>query len=109
MKHPATDHDPVLRHLRQLQEDAQHAHYLQVTDDHMRSATECATVPGCTDLIRDADASDDKGTSSVAAERCNPLHLQGVTEKWAGPDSNRGPNDYESSALTAELPARSAS
>ncbi|MDP6601107.1 MAG: tyrosine-type recombinase/integrase, partial [Phycisphaerales bacterium] len=63
------------------------AHYLQVTDDHMRSATECATVPGCTDLIRDADASDDKGTSGVAAERCNPLHLQGVTEQWAGPDS----------------------
>ncbi len=26
MKHPATDHDPVLRHLRQLQEDAQHDH-----------------------------------------------------------------------------------
>ena len=25
--------------------------------------------------------------------------------EWAGPDSNRGPNDYESLALTAELPA----
>ncbi len=26
-------------------------------------------------------------------------------DEWAGPDSNRGPNDYESLALTAELPA----
>ena len=33
------------------------------------------------------------------------LTYKGVRFEWAGPDSNRGPNDYESLALTAELPA----
>ena len=46
-----------------------------------------------------------RGTSSLEHYAINTLFAGKKT--WAGQDSNLRPTDYESAALTAELPARS--
>jgi hypothetical protein len=48
------------------------------------------------------------GTDFVPRSGCRRLVFAGLSQ-WAGLDSNQRPTDYESAALTAELPAPGAS
>jgi integrase len=89
-------------------------HYLQVTDEMMRrasgrpaaqqnaqqQATESTGNDGKeSNTGSDADAGE-MFANCVAAGGCAPFP---VNAEWPRPDSNRGPSDYESPALTAEL------
>ncbi len=63
-------------------------HYLQVTEEHFKRASKCASASN----RMDSNSAERKPSaivaSSVAAKRCNPLQLQGVTEEWAIQGSN---------------------
>ena len=74
-------------------------HSPQVTEEHFKRASKCASATNCRDSNRAEPGSANPNTTGVAAERCNPLRLQGVAGEWAGVGSNHRPHPYQGCAL----------
>jgi integrase len=93
----------------------QQRHYAQVTEEHFsracgapQSAPQHGPESARTDSQAGEETSATGGEPESDSARENEPILIGAAhcEEWPRPDSNRGPSDYESPALTAELQGR---